>query len=61
VTERQSETAVPSTIYLWTACCTIEAAHEEDDLAKARQMLSKFGLTYETAIAELELRGAIGR
>jgi hypothetical protein len=49
----------PSSYYLFAACCTIEAAHEPDDLDEARAMLERWGMTYEDGIRELMARGVI--
>ena len=56
----QSQTTQePSSTYLWTACCMLEAAHEHDQLETAKKMLDRFGLTYDSAIEELQRRGVI--
>lgn len=46
-------------INLWKVCCTLEAAHEHDDLEVARKALLGWDITLEEAYAELEARGVI--
>lgn len=49
----------PSTDELWIACCTVEAAHEPEQLAVAEAALKYWGMTYEDGIRELILRGIL--
>lgn len=52
-------TPCPSSAYLFAACCTLEAAHEHEQIEAAKRMLQRYDLTYDSAIAELQRRGVI--
>ncbi len=44
------------TLSLFGTICTLDAAHEPEDLAKANRNLELWGITFEQGVAELRRR-----